>query len=58
MVVVTNGCQDKGENGIHFILVVFMLLRSNKQINKPPRIQNSYLGDTSDSTTTRAGHGS
>ena len=24
MVVVTNGCQDKGENGTHFILVVFM----------------------------------
>ena len=31
MVVVTNGCQDKGENGTHFILVVIPYLRSNKE---------------------------
>jgi hypothetical protein len=58
MIVVTNGYQDKGENGTHFILVLKSLNpRSNKQTNKrgimpfAPQIQNSHAG-----STTRAGH--
>ena len=68
MVVVTNGFQDKGENGTHFILVKFIQdsqrSQTPDQTNKPdmkphaPQIQNPDAVSTSDSTTTRAGHGS
>ena len=35
MGVVTNGCQDKGENGTHFILVVFMSSNRFSHCGKP-----------------------
>ena len=68
MVVVTNGCQDKGGNWktLHLGRIyskwpkIPNLDQTNKRDMKPhaPQIQNPHAVPTSDSTTTRAGHGS